>query len=175
MCSGYEKRGILIALGANLPSARFGPPRPTLEAALEMLPERQIQVVACSSWYESAPVPRDDQPWFVNGVLKAESTLPPGAVLRALHEIEAGLGRVREGTAVNAPRAADLDLLDDHGLITGERDWPRLPHPRMHERAFVLLPLAEIAPEWRHPVYGLTAEAMLERLEGEQECYRLSA
>jgi 2-amino-4-hydroxy-6-hydroxymethyldihydropteridine diphosphokinase len=170
-----QNRPVLIALGANLPSELFGPPRATLESALEMLPQWGITPVARSSWYASAPVPAGDQPWFVNGVVEVRSDLPPGAVLRALHEIEAALGRVREGAAVNAPRAADLDLLDYRGLATGEGDWPRLPHPRLHERAFVLLPLGEVAPEWRHPVYGLAADALFRRLDAGQECHRLPA
>lgn len=163
---------ILIGLGANLPSVRAGSPRATLRAALAALDAGGVAVVRRSRWYESAPVPASDQPWFVNAVAALETALAPDALMRRLHEVEGDLGRVRAG-ARNAPRAADLDLLDYHGRVAGEEAWPRLPHPRMHERAFVLRPLAEIAPDWRHPLLGLTAGDLLERVPAGQVCRRL--
>ena len=164
---------IYIALGANLPSERHGPPRATLEAALALLPEAGIQVAARSRWYESAPVPAGDQPWFVNGVARVESALDPADLLRALHAVEAELGRVR--SVPNAPRAADLDLLDVHGQVTAEGAWPCLPHPRLHKRAFVLMPLAELAPDWRHPVLGIGAAQLLRTVPADQVCRPLAA
>lgn len=164
---------IYIALGANLPSERHGPPRATLEAALAMLPDAGIRPAERSRWYQSAPVPPGDQPWFVNGVARVESDLEAGDLLRALHAVEAELGRVR--SMPNAPRAADLDLLDVHGRVTGEGAWPRLPHPRMHLRAFVLMPLAELAPDWRHPVLGLGAAQLLRTVPADQICRPLDA
>lgn len=160
---------IFIGLGANLPSKAYGPPRETLLAALDMLKLRGISAVARSRWYESAPVPRSQQPWFVNAVASLETLLAPAALLRTLHDVEAVLGRVR-ADVVNAPRAADLDLLDYHGRVTSVDDWPRLPHPRMHERAFVLRPLAELAPAWRHPVSGRGADELLAALDPCQPC-----
>lgn len=155
---------ILIALGANLPSLTYGRPLSTLAAALELLDEHRVRVIRRSRWYETAPVPMSDQPWYVNGVAEVTSDLLPAALLLALHAVERRLGRMRE--AVNAARVIDLDLLDYGGRI--ETDWPVLPHPRLHERAFVLRPLRDIAPDWRHPVSGLGVDAMLARLGPEQ-------
>jgi 2-amino-4-hydroxy-6-hydroxymethyldihydropteridine diphosphokinase len=164
---------ILLALGANLPSERFGPPRETLEAGLGLLSERGVRVADRASWFESAPLPAADQPWFLNTVVRVETALPPGPLLDTLHAVEAALGRVR--SVPNAPRAADFDLLDVDGRITGPHDWPRLPHPRMHQRAFVLMPLAELAPDWRHPVFGRGAAALLAALPADQICRPVDA
>jgi 2-amino-4-hydroxy-6-hydroxymethyldihydropteridine diphosphokinase len=138
---------IYIALGANLPGPA-GPPRATLEAALARLEAAGVRVVRRSRWYRSPAWPDPAEPEFVNAVAEVETALTPPALLALLHEIEVALGRAR--SAPNAPRAIDLDLLDHHGAV--EAGPPALPHPRLHRRAFVLLPLAEIAPGWRHPV-----------------------
>jgi 2-amino-4-hydroxy-6-hydroxymethyldihydropteridine diphosphokinase len=150
---------ILIGLGANLPGPD-GPPAATLAAALAALPAEGVAVARRSRWYRSAPVPPSDQPWFVNGVAALETALAPAALLALLHRLEARWGRRRRVT--NEARPIDLDLLayDDRvetgGLV--------LPHPRLHARAFVLLPLRDIAPGWRHPTLGLTVEELIRRL-----------
>ena len=147
---------ILIALGANLPTERFGPPRAALESALAELGRLGARILRRSRWYESAPVPLSDQPWYVNGVAEVETALGPEELLALLHAVEAAFGRVRR--EVNAPRTLDLDLIAYGGVVRGEGGPPPvLPHPRMVGRAFVLLPLAEIRPDWRHPVLGRTA------------------
>ena len=143
---------IFIGLGANLPGPA-GPPRATLEAALGRIEAAGARVRRRSRWYRSRAWPDPSQPEFVNAVAEIETGLPPGALLALLHRIEDGLGRVR--SAPNAPRTLDLDLLDYRGAVEGGvgiAAGPVLPHPRLHQRAFVLLPLAEIAPAWRHPV-----------------------
>ena len=139
-----------IALGANL-----GDPATTVRAAfgaLANLPESRV--LHCSSLYRTAPVGLADQPEFINAVAKLETTLAPEALLDALHEIEQRFGRVRAER--NGPRTLDLDLLlyDDQFI-----DLPRLtlPHPRLHLRAFVLQPLAEIAPDLAIPGRGTVA------------------
>jgi|SRR5580658_427779 2-amino-4-hydroxy-6-hydroxymethyldihydropteridine diphosphokinase len=156
---------ILVGLGANLPSPVHGAPLATLAAALNALRARGIEVVQRSRWYATAPLPVSDQPWYINGVAEVATDLAPAPLLSVLHALEAEFGRVR-GTA-NAPRILDLDLLA-HGdrVLTG---WPLLPHPRLHERAFVLLPLRDIAPEWRHPRTGEAIAEMLARLGPEQQ------
>lgn len=150
---------IFVALGANLPS-RFGPPADTLDEALRVFPRRGIRVIDRSRWWKTAPVPVSDQPWYVNGVAAVQTRLTPQALLDALHAIEEEFGRVRSER--NAPRLIDLDLIayddqvSDCGLM--------LPHPRFHERAFVLVPLREIAPGWFHPRSGKRVEQMLAEL-----------
>lgn len=141
---------ILIGLGANLPSVRHGAPLQTLEAALAVLGRHDIKLLRRSRWYTTAPVPASDQPHFVNIVVSLETNLEAGALLRVLHNIEDEFGRVR--TARNAARVLDIDLLDYDGQV--ETEWPVLPHPRMDQRAFVLVPLRDIAPDWSHPVTG---------------------
>jgi 2-amino-4-hydroxy-6-hydroxymethyldihydropteridine diphosphokinase len=153
---------ILIGIGANLEHPRFGSPRDTCEAALATLGERGVTVLARSRWYQSAPVPPSDQPWYVNAVASLESNLAPGALLAVLHAVEKDFGRARR--VRNAPRVLDLDLLAHGRAVSAPGENPVLPHPRMAERAFVVLPLAELAPDWRHPVSGASAAALAERL-----------
>ena len=142
---------IFVALGANLASARYGSPRAGCEAAVAALEAAGLRVVARSRWYRSAPVPPSDQPDYVNGVVAVETRLSPAALLARLHEIERAFGRERR--IPNAARTLDLDLIAYHDRVTGpEEGAPILPHPRLAERAFVLLPLQELAPGWRHPV-----------------------
>lgn len=154
---------ILIALGSNLPSPEHGSPRAVLEAALgRLLADGRVRLVRRSRWYESAPVPASDQPWFVNGVALVETDLPPGELLERLHAVEAAFGRVR--AVRNEARILDLDLIAYGELVTGAEARPALPHPRLAERAFVLLPLAEVAPGWRDPRSGETVETLVARL-----------
>lgn len=158
---------ILIGLGANLPSPQFGAPPASLEAALRLLGEAGLRIVARSRWYRSAPVPASSQPWYVNGVAAIETALDPAALLALLHEIEGRFGRVRRQR--NAARVLDLDLLDYEGRVSGPLDPPpTLPHPRLAERAFVLRPLAEVAPQWCHPRSGEDLASLLAALPPEQ-------
>lgn len=158
---------ILVALGANLPSERFGGPRETLEAALGELERRGVRILRRSRWYETAPVPASNQPWYVNGVATVATGLGPQALLALLHAIEAEFGRIRAER--NAPRVVDLDLVAFGDLVAPGPEAPILPHPRAADRAFVLLPLAEVVPGWRHPANGLTVEALIARLPADQQ------
>jgi 2-amino-4-hydroxy-6-hydroxymethyldihydropteridine diphosphokinase len=163
---------ILIALGANLPSARFGPPAGALAAALAMLERRGVTIRRRSRWYESAPVPPSDQPWYVNGVVEVATVLGPEPLLDLLPEIEADFGRVRREP--NAPRTLDLDLIAYGDLVRLDRA-PILPHPRMAERAFVLLPLLDIRPLWRHPLLARSAAELAAALPKDQAIRPLPA
>ena len=158
--------GIFIGLGANLPSPRFGPPEATLAAALGRLEALGVQLLARSRWYETAPVPASDQPWYVNAVAEVESDGTAAELLAVLHRIESEFGRIRAER--NAPRLVDLDLLAFGEAVNDGPGLPILPHPRMHERAFVLLPLRELAPEWRHPKLGRSLDALIAALPADQ-------
>jgi 2-amino-4-hydroxy-6-hydroxymethyldihydropteridine diphosphokinase len=163
---------IFIALGANLEHPKYGPPRRVLEAALEELGRRGVAVRQVSSWYRTAPVPASDQPWYVNAVAEVATDLPADALLARLHEVEDVFGRVR--TVPNAARLIDLDLLDFNGEIAaGGPGRATLPHPRMEARAFVIRPLADLAPDWRHPQTGVTILALLAALPADQVIERL--
>ena len=159
---------ILIGIGSNLPSLA-GPPVVTCTRALVHLASLGVETVACSPWYETAPVPVSDLPWFANGVADVTTNLSPAALLGVLQAVEGEFGRVRSGK--DAARTLDLDLLAYNDVIS---DDPRLilPHPRIQDRAFVLWPLRDVAPAWRHPVLGLTAVEMASRLPPGQDLRR---
>jgi len=161
-----------IALGANLEHPTYGPPRRALEAALGDLARRNVAVRRVSPWYRTAPVPASDQPWYVNAVAEVATDLTADALLARLHEVEDAFGRIR--TVPNAARLIDLDLLDFHGEIAaGGPGRAILPHPRMESRAFVLRPLADLAPDWRHPRTGTSIQALLAALPTDQVIERL--
>jgi 2-amino-4-hydroxy-6-hydroxymethyldihydropteridine diphosphokinase len=150
---------ILIALGANLPSPA-GPPAITLEAALQELAGRAITILKRSGFYRSDAWPDPSDPSFVNAVAAVGTRLAPAQLLATLHEVEAAFGRRR--SLANAPRTLDLDLLDYDGRV--EEGAPQLPHPRIETRAFVLVPLREVAPDWRHPLSGRSVSELIARL-----------
>jgi len=150
---------ILIALGASLPSPA-GSPAQTLTAALRELARRSITIESRSGFYRTAAWPDPHDLPFVNAVAAIRTGLSPAALLAVLHEVEAQFGRKR-GQA-NAPRTLDLDLLDYDGRI--QEGPPELPHPRMEDRGFVLVPLRDVAPDWRHPVSGRTVGELIAAL-----------
>jgi 2-amino-4-hydroxy-6-hydroxymethyldihydropteridine diphosphokinase len=161
---------ILIGIGGNLTTPQFGSPLDTLADALVVLEAQDIRIATRSAWYRSEPVPRSDQPWFINAVASLTTGLSARDLLAVLQTVEGQFGRVRGQR--NAVRTLDLDLLDYHGEVT-ETISLVLPHPRLHQRRFVLTPLAEIAPDWHHPLSGFTAEQLLSRLGAEQPVERL--
>jgi 2-amino-4-hydroxy-6-hydroxymethyldihydropteridine diphosphokinase len=134
-----------------------------LRAALDELQARGVGIARTSPWYRSAPVPASDQPWYVNAVAEVKTALSADRLLAELHAVEGVFGRVR--SVPNAARLIDLDLLDYHGEIApGGPGKATLPHPRMASRAFVLRPLADLAPGWRHPVTGDAIAALLDSI-----------
>ncbi|MFM2045714.1 MAG: 2-amino-4-hydroxy-6-hydroxymethyldihydropteridine diphosphokinase [Pseudomonadota bacterium] len=154
---------IYIGIGSNLSDAVHGGPREICTAALDHLGAEGVRITGLSPWYESAPVPLSDQPWFVNAVAAVETDRSAADLLGLLHGVEAAFGRVRR--EVNEARVLDLDLLDYRGQISSGGAGPVLPHPRLHLRGFVLLPLRDVAPGWRHPVTGQGIDALIATLD----------
>ena len=151
-----------IALGSNLPSSA-GTPIETLDAAIARLSELG-RVTARSRYHQTEPVGYADQPPFLNAVAALETELLPEPLLERLLEIERSLGRDRSHGIPNGPRTLDLDLLlyGQHVIATSHL---QVPHPRMTERSFVLVPLAEIAPEQIHPIAHKTMKQLLKDLQ----------
>ena len=155
-----------VGLGANLTPAGYSNPREGCEAALAVLREEGIFLERVSNWYETAPVPISDQPWYLNAVALATTNADAAMTLAALHRIESRFGRVRGMR--NGARVLDMDLLDFDGQ---RRKTPSLtlPHPRMDQRAFVLLPLRELCPKWYHPVSGISIDDLIAKLPSNQK------
>lgn len=154
-----------VALGSNL-AGRFSSPETAVEAAIAALDSEDVQVVARSRLYRSAAWPDPSDPEFVNAVARVETDLSAARLLERLHTIEAEFGRERRQT--NAPRTLDLDIVDYGGQVSPPGESPVLPHPRLADRAFVLLPLIEIAPGWRHPATGIAVADLIAVLQGGQ-------
>lgn len=152
---------VYIALGSNL-----GNKRRNLVTAAALLAERAGEVGAISSFYETEPWGFESEHSFLNAALMLETTLAPLDLLRLTQEVERELGRTAKTDSVYHDRLIDIDL-----LLYGEEiiDQPglQIPHPLMHRRAFVMTPMAEIAPEVVHPVLGKTMKALSDLLESE--------
>ncbi len=164
---------VFVGIGGNLPCPRHGAPLQVLEAALAQMAACGIAAMRRSRWYRSGPWPPSAQPDYINGVVELAPLLPPDRLLAALHALEHRFGRVRG--ARNAARVLDLDLLAYGAMQAAGPTPPILPHPRLHERAFVLYPLAELAPGWRHPVSGAAIEALIAALPAGQWALPITA
>ena len=153
---------ILVALGSNLPAEEGMTPLDTcVRAAAALDGVAGLRCTALSRWFASAPTPPSGQPTYINGLARLEGLADPVLLLAALQAIEARFGRRR--SVPNAARTLDLDIVAMGDLVRAAPD-PVIPHPRMHERAFVLAPLLDVAPDWRHPVLDQTAKALLAAL-----------
>lgn len=145
---------VIVALGSNDKGVWPGVEQ-ALEAALARFRAEGIDVTARSSWWASLAWPDPSDPPFLNGVVLVETRLSPHELMAALGRIEDAFGRRRDRP--NGPRTLDLDLIA-YGRLSGDLDGLILPHPRAAQRRFVMGPLAEIAPDWRHPAGGTAAE-----------------
>ena len=151
-----EDNAIIVALGSNLTGA-YASLEALLDAALDQFEGAGLHVIARSAWWKSAAWPDPAGPEYRNGVVLVETALGPRETLGALRAIERGFQRTRGEP--NAPRTLDLDLIAYGRLEFDDLDL-KIPHPRAHERRFVMGPLAEIAPGWRHPILDATAESL---------------
>ena len=150
-----SKHQLCLALGSNV-----GPREEHLTYALEKLPHYGINILAVSRFHETQPVGGPaDQEFYLNAAARAETELNPLEVLRIFFLIEKSRGRMRESETRNAARTLDLDLLFYDDWILHEAELT-LPHPRLHEREFVLAPLREVAPNWVHPVLKKTVREL---------------
>ena len=148
---------VIIALGSNLPGD-FKSSEALLDAAVERFPAIGLSVVKRSSWWRSAAWPDPNAPQYRNGVAIVETIRTPREVLAGLLDLESEFGRCRGER--HAPRTLDLDLIA-YGREVRDQTSFQLPHPRAHERRFVMGPLAQIAPDWRHPASGKSARELL--------------
>ena len=155
----HSDQAIVVALGSNL-SGDYGTTQALLEAALAAFGPAGLFVRARSRWWRSAAWPDPSDPPYLNGVALVETRLGVEQALAVLHDIEARFGRLRH--IPNAPRTLDLDLIA-YGRLVVDDGGLAVPHPRAAERLFVMGPLAEIAPDWVHPVLGATAAELAAR------------
>lgn len=165
---------IIIALGSNL-KGNFGSPEYALVNAVNALAASGIKIVGTSEIYITRAYGYKPQPDYYNAIVSVATPLPPGSLLRVLKRIEAQAGRCKSKSGRAPyfrwmPRPLDLDIVSYNGIVENwqagrPKDGARviLPHPRAHERAFVLRPLADVAPNWHHPVFGLTPAQFLKR------------
>lgn len=159
-----ERVEVLLGLGSNL-----GEPAAQLANALRLL-QALVQVEAISSVYRTEPVGFADQPDFLNLACAGRTELSLDELLGGVHAIERSLGRER--TFLNSPRLIDIDVLA-YGEHILETTFASVPHPRLHERAFVLAPLAEIRPDWIHPRLGRSAATLLGELQDPERVERI--
>ena len=164
---------IFIGIGGNLPSDQSGSTLRTLKQTLQFIDSNLCRVVRYSPLYRSAPVPITDEPDYLNAVAEIETLLNATELLANLHDVEKKFGRVR--SVKNASRTVDLDLLVYHNQvieIDGESGL-RVPHPRLVERAFVLLPFFDLVADWVHPISKQPISNLIRNLPAEQRCERV--
>lgn len=162
---------IIIGIGSNLPTEAWGSPRDNCLEAVNRLKRAGVRVENLSPFYESAPVPMSDQPWYVNGVAAVATHETPEGLLQILLNVENKMGRIRGEK--NDARIIDLDLLA-FNAVELDTESLSLPHPRLSKRAFVLIPLSDITPKWTHPVSGADIGSLIAGLDPEQKIRHLS-
>src|SRR2546421_832570 len=150
-----SEKTVYFSLGSNV-----GSREQNLRSAIDELPHAGVAITRVSSFYETEPVDLREQPWFLNCVVEAETHFDAFMLLRALREIETKMGSKK--LVAKGPRLIDMDILL-YGSETIDTAELQVPHPRMHLRRFVLVPLTEIAPEAVHPALKMTTAQLLER------------
>ena len=153
---------VIIGVGGNINSEDGIHPVDTCNMAIRSFQNYSIRVKKQSKWYNSEPIPKSDQPNFFNCVVIAYTKLNEYDVLKFLHKIESEFGRRRN--KINASRTIDLDLIDYSNKVIKNKNLI-IPHPRAHLRKFVMGPLAEINPDWIHPILKVNVLDILKKLD----------
>lgn len=156
---------IILGIGSNLGTTTSASPLENCNNAVENL-KNFFLVNQISKWYESEPIPKSNQNWFVNGVVQIKTSLNEFEVIRILQSIEKEFGRSRKKK--NEPRILDLDIIAFNNKILNKNNLV-IPHPRMHLRKFVLLPLRDINPYWVHPVLKMNVNNLIQKINIDQK------
>ena len=162
---------IYLAIGSNLSGLNNETPIQNCNLVLDTI-KKELSVKKKSSWYKSQPIPVSNQSWYVNGVIEVETEKDPLELLNFLIDLEKSFGRIRNKK--NESRIIDLDIIDYNQKVLNINDKLIIPHPRMNERAFVLLPLYEINPFWTHPITNENISDLVNNVKNKQKIELIS-
>ena len=162
---------IYIGIGSNLNGKNNETPLQNCKKALVEL-KKEVNICKISSWYKSEPIPVSNQPWFINGVIEISTDKSSLDLLEFILSIEKVFGRVREKK--NEARILDLDIIDYKKKILYIKNKLIIPHPRIHERSFVLQPLSELNPKWMHPIKKKGIKELIRNLNDKQKILKIS-
>ena len=162
---------IYIGIGSNLNGKNNETPLQNCKKALVEL-KKEVNICKISSWYKSEPIPVSNQPWFINGVIEISTNKSSLDLLEFILNIEEFFGRLREKK--NEARILDLDIIDYKKKILYIKNKLIIPHPRMHERSFVLQPLSELNPKWMHPIKKKGIKELIRNLNDKQKISKIS-
>ena len=162
---------IYIGIGSNLNGKNNETPLQNCKKALVEL-KKEVNICKISSWYKSEPIPVSNQPWFINGVIEISTDKSSLDLLEFILSIEKVFGRVREKK--NEARILDLDIIDYKKKILYIKNKLIIPHPKMHERSFVLQPLSELNPKWMHPIKKKGIKELIRNLNDKQKISKIS-
>ena len=162
---------IYIGIGSNLNGKKNETPLQNCNKALVEL-KKEVNICNISSWYKSEPIPVSNQPWYINGVVEISTNKSSIDLLEFILNIEEFFGRVREKR--NEARILDLDIIDYKKQIIYKKNKLIIPHPRMHQRSFVLQPLFELNPKWIHPIKKKGIKELIRNLNNKQKILKIS-
>ena len=162
---------IYIGIGSNLNGKKNETPLQNCNKALVEL-KKEVNICNISSWYKSEPIPVSNQPWYINGVVEISTNKSSIDLLEFILNIEEFFGRVREKR--NEARILDLDIIDYKKQIIYKKNKLIIPHPRMHQRSFVLQPLFELNPRWIHPITKKGIKELIRNLNNKQKIFKIS-
>ena len=162
---------IYIGIGSNLNGKNNETPLQNCKKALAEL-KKEVNICKISSWYKSEPIPVSNQPWYINGVVEISTNKSSIDLLEFILNTEEFFGRVRKKK--NEARILDLDIIDYKKKILYKKNKLIIPHPRMHQRSFVLQPLQELNPKWIHPIKKKGLKELISNLNDKQKIFKIS-